>query len=618
MEEVKIIFKKKNKTDSFYYCYIRFYKNGKTEHFSLKRKFHENTVNWGGSNLKEIHKREKLRLQGEYINKQNPNYESLNKELIDSLKSYQRNLKPLNHKPISFVEYLTKYILDLEKRNKYGTKNQYSNFKKYLLEFLEKNNEKDLLFTNIDIKLVKEFDLFLELKGLTNSTINNNLYKFRKLYELSINDDTYLPSKNIFLRYEYRQNSKNEKPSLSIDDVNKMLYSSPLKNEKRGYYLSLDKEGYEMIQPIEKSRLMFLFQIMTGGSRVSDCLFLTWGSFEFEENECFIKFKMFKTGDIVKIKINHTLVYILKSFVDKKDIFTTYFPPQKGCPRCNSLDLVNGGSYSNTKEKKKVLRCKNCNRTYTPPKDEPFINYFELWNKNEFKRIDINTETIYPIHLILELKKIKEEYEYFKNLMYIKEEIKNRLDTEKLKKKYEGDESILEVINNPEIVTKKFKNIEEIYLNSGLKNWWEKFIQDETKHYIEIFKRYKKEKTDTFIFGFLNEKDFPEFNKKVQKEVHYKNLFTQKQYKLYLCKSKWYNSLLKKIQKHFEFDTNLSTHTGRHTFTRIGLSQGVSLYTLSKSLKHKTLQSTQSYLKNFDGELVNKEIDEKFHSKFGI
>ena len=80
--------------------------------------------------------------------------------------------------------------------------------------------------------------------------------------------------------------------------------------------------------------------------------------------------------------------------------------------------------------------------------------------------------------------------------------------------------------------------------------------------------------------------------------------------------SRRHNSLLKQVQKHFGFDISLSTHTGRHTFTRIGLLNKVSLYTLSKLLLHKSIKTTQKYLKHFDEEVVHDEIEEKFYDKF--
>jgi integrase len=47
-------------------------------------------------------------------------------------------------------------------------------------------------------------------------------------------------------------------------------------------------------------------------------------------------------------------------------------------------------------------------------------------------------------------------------------------------------------------------------------------------------------------------------------------------------------------------DKRISFHTGRHTFATIGLNRGIDIYTMSKLLGHKRLESTQIYAKVVD------------------
>lgn len=66
---------------------------------------------------------------------------------------------------------------------------------------------------------------------------------------------------------------------------------------------------------------------------------------------------------------------------------------------------------------------------------------------------------------------------------------------------------------------------------------------------------------------------------------------------------------LKRWARRAGIDKNISFHTARHTCATIALTSGVDLYTVSKMLGHKSLQTTQIYAKIVDEKLkeaVNK------------
>ena len=58
--------------------------------------------------------------------------------------------------------------------------------------------------------------------------------------------------------------------------------------------------------------------------------------------------------------------------------------------------------------------------------------------------------------------------------------------------------------------------------------------------------------------------------------------------------------LLKEWCKDAGINKRVTFHTARHTFATLALTQGVDLYTVSKLLGHKTIQSTQIYAKIVD------------------
>jgi integrase len=60
------------------------------------------------------------------------------------------------------------------------------------------------------------------------------------------------------------------------------------------------------------------------------------------------------------------------------------------------------------------------------------------------------------------------------------------------------------------------------------------------------------------------------------------------------------NNALKRWAKKAEIDKNIHIHVARHTFATLLLANGIDLYTVSKMLGHKSIQSTQIYAKVMD------------------
>lgn len=72
------------------------------------------------------------------------------------------------------------------------------------------------------------------------------------------------------------------------------------------------------------------------------------------------------------------------------------------------------------------------------------------------------------------------------------------------------------------------------------------------------------------------------------------------------------NDHLKQIAKKANIDASLSFHVSRHSFANYALKKGMDLYSISKALGHKDLETTQEYLDTFDEELLDKSMGKLF------
>jgi integrase len=76
-----------------------------------------------------------------------------------------------------------------------------------------------------------------------------------------------------------------------------------------------------------------------------------------------------------------------------------------------------------------------------------------------------------------------------------------------------------------------------------------------------------------------------------------------------------YNKELKELSKQLNIDSgksiNLSSHMARHTFAYISLLTGQSIYYISKALNHKSIKTTEIYLRGFN----NRNLDDKFYKE---
>lgn len=141
-------------------------------------------------------------------------------------------------------------------------------------------------------------------------------------------------------------------------------------------------------------------------------------------------------------------------------------------------------------------------------------------------------------------------------------------------------------------------------------------IQDGKLRYkMQKSKKYKLIKQFPEAIEILNLYGYPDVNKEdyifpLLEDSSYTNDFELK--RIISSRNAQTNTLLKKLAKLANIELNLTTHIARHSFAQYALGKGLSIYVISKLLGHSSIQVTARYLKSFDEELVDQEMEKLF------
>lgn len=180
----------------------------------------------------------------------------------------------------------------------------------------------------------------------------------------------------------------------------------------------------------------------------------------------------------------------------------------------------------------------------------------------------------------------------------------------------------------------KTKSKMDIALNNELLDILFKFMKPSIQNEINQ-KSKRKEGTDTIIAGGEEIK----YNRKVEKyelirfylynlgintETKNQRIFSKvpsdtidvkEIYTKVATQTAVYNKQLKKLSNEIvqlnSKNLNLSSHMARHTFAYLSLMEGKNVYYISKALNHKSIRTTEIYLKGFPTD----ELDGKFYGE---
>ncbi len=286
--------KKKYSTDKYGIINIRFTQNRKSQYFSTKIRIHEKYWNPTKHQVRENHKES---------DKYNNLISNRKKELERELGSVKDIDKVKEREKLSFVKYLLNEIDHLEQRKRIGTSKRYKTSYYHLEGYLKSIGKSDLLFSDIDVLFVRDFETYILGQNIKNNTSKNYINCIKRLYNQSVRMNIFIPSTNPFILYVNRKEQV-QKKRLSKLEFEKIINTTIVKGD-----------------PLFNTRNYFLFQVMSQGLRVGDLLTMRFSNII----EGRLKFFQWKTKKPHSILINDNMMMILKEYidVDTTEIFKT-------------------------------------------------------------------------------------------------------------------------------------------------------------------------------------------------------------------------------------------------------------------------------------------------------
>ncbi len=117
---------------------------------------------------------------------------------------------------------------------------------------------------------------------------------------------------------------------------------------------------------------------------------------------------------------------------------------------------------------------------------------------------------------------------------------------------------------------------------------------------------------------YKNDYIFPLISEEEKARMNEKDFDDYSLHKLIQSKTAQYNKSLKLLNDWFcdvdgqKIKTSLTSHLPRHTFTSISVSLGLDVFTISQSLGHTSIKTTQNYIHTLNNEGVDNEVADIF------
>lgn len=167
-------------------------------------------------------------------------------------------------------------------------------------------------------------------------------------------------------------------------------------------------------------------------------------------------------------------------------------------------------------------------------------------------------------------------------------------------------------------IEKELKRIRGVSLKSTEKEKQESWELISNKVYT-IFSNIYQEQLNIFreaVFNNPNKFLIPALDESLFQKIDFNDstILNEKQYNQLQSKTTIYNKQLKKLEPLTNTNIRITTHTPRHTYTNLLLSNNADVYSISKSLGHTKLSITENYLNDFDMNKIDSDNTELFRS----
>ena len=214
-------------------------------------------------------------------------------DLVDNIsgKKYERKL----------FEYTDEVIAKLKKESRDGNADVYQTCLNVFKKFRKK---RDLEFADIDYKMLKDFEGYLNGEGVKINTISNYMRTLRALINRAIKEGVAPETAYPFKLYKIK-NEKTQKRAISKKEINKIRD------------LKLPKDS-----PLELARDIFMFSFYLRGMNLIDILNLKVSDINVDR----VQYKRKKTKQLFSIKLNEASINIIKKYNDLTDPKSFIFP----------------------------------------------------------------------------------------------------------------------------------------------------------------------------------------------------------------------------------------------------------------------------------------------------
>jgi site-specific recombinase XerD len=470
------ILKKKYSSDKFGIINIRMTHDRSSEYFSLKETIKEQYWN-----------KKRCEVKSNY-----DDFERINKlisEKIQELKyihGQTEDIKAIKkNEKGSFISFFDDQVNFLLQRKRIGTYKSYKTSLLHLQNFIHQKGKIDLLFADIETKLIINFETYLLNKGINNNSCKKYISTIKKVFNEGVKMKVFYSVSDPFIMFENTRLPV-EKKRLEKIHISKII-----------------QKNFPENSTLYHTRNYFLFQTFGQGLRVSDLFTLRWSNLQ-NGNIVFVQRKTNKKNIVL---LNDMIIHILREYTPDK---------------CSKIY--------------------NQKYSFVCLGEKYSMNYDEL--KNHYKKIS------------------KEHISGF-----IKE-----------------DKSSIQIIES---------------WKKTLDSVWEKV----KFNLVIYFHKYSKENPSKFIFPFIVSDYF--------KDVIFDNntTLTKEQHNHINSRNVLYNKQLKRLQKECEIDIKLTSHIPRHTYTNLMIEiTGRDIYTISKTLGHTRLSTTDHYVDDFNVAKITDDL----------